>query len=176
MRDARLTDPSQFVSSGLRIDTDAAAEVERIKQTVSHLRAFKAEQGEAASKGSEFVVEAVDRQWAALELNLAKLKRMVGAAAITRGTMSPNAPAIVTAHGSWNLIRQIKAGDTAAEKARLTKEIETLAKHIAGTEARLGNKAFTDKAPPAVIDGAKKQQAELQAKRTELQRLLAALG
>ena len=81
----------------------------------------------------------------------------------------------MTALGSWNLIKQLK-GDPAAEKARLTKEIETLAKHIAGTEARLANQAFVSKAPPAVLEGARKQLADLQAKKAENERLLAALG
>jgi len=66
--------------------------------------------------------------------------------------------------------------DAAAEKVRLTKELEQLAKHIAGTEARLANRAFTDKAPPAVIEGARKQLADQQAKRAELERLLKSLG
>src|SRR5262249_42090661 len=121
------------------------------------------------------VVEAADRQWASIETNLAMLKRMLGAAEITRGTLAPNAPAAVTAHGTWNLIRQ-QRGDPAAEKARLTKELETLAKHVAGTQARLGNEAFVSKAPPAVLEGARKQLAELQAKHGEVARLLAALG
>jgi valyl-tRNA synthetase len=81
----------------------------------------------------------------------------------------------VTAHGSWTLVRQLK-GDPAVEKARLIKEIEALAKHIAGTEARLANVTFVSKAPPAVLEGAKKQLAELQAKKIENERLLAALG
>ena len=100
---------------------------------------------------------------------------MTGAAAISRGAMSPNAPAIVTAFGSWNLIKQLK-GDPVAEKARLKKEIETITKHIAGTEARLSNEAFVSKAPPAVLEGARKQLAEQRAKQAELERLLAALG
>ncbi|MBK8857392.1 MAG: valine--tRNA ligase [Opitutaceae bacterium] len=164
------------VLHGLHLNLDAAAEVGQIKQTVSLLRALKADQSEAARKDSEFVVEAADRQWATIEANLVKLKRMVGAATITRGAMSPNAPVCVTAHGSWNLIRQFKGGDSTAEKARLGKEIEVLAKHIAGTEARLGNEAFVSKAPPAVIAGARKQLADQQAKRTELERLLKSLG
>jgi valyl-tRNA synthetase len=176
MRDVRIEDASSVVSGGLRIDTAAAGEIERIKQTVSTLRALKAEHGEASKKDSEFVVEAADAQWAVIEANLAKLKRMLGAGAITRGAMSPNAPVSVTAHGSWNLIRQLKGGDTAAEKARLTKEIETLAKHIAGTQARLSNEAFVSKAPPAVLEGARKQLADLQAKKAEVERLLAGLG
>jgi valyl-tRNA synthetase len=174
MRDAHLENASQLAGRGLRIDSAAAAEIERLKVVTSQIRAFKAEQGEAANKAAEFVVEAADVHWAVLEANLAKLKRMMGAASVTRGAMTPNAPALVTAYGTWNLIRKQK-GDAVAEKARLTKELDTLAKHIAGTEARLANKAFTDKAPPAVIAGAQKQLADLHAKRTELQRLLAAL-
>jgi valyl-tRNA synthetase len=176
---ARHADASIMANTGilhgLTINNEAAAEVERLKQTVTQLRALKAEHGEAANKSATFVVEGADRQWQAIEANLAKLKRMIGAGAITRGPLTPGAPVCVTAHGSWNIIRQQK-GDTAAEKVRLAKEIETLARHIAGTEARLANKAFTDKAPPAVIGGAKKQLTELQAKKAETERLLAALG
>jgi valyl-tRNA synthetase len=110
-----------------------------------------------------------------LDANLSKLKRMTGAASIVRGAMSPSAPATVTAYGSWNLIKQLK-GDPAAEKVRLKKEIEAITKHIAGTRARLGNEAFVSKAPPAVLEGARKQLADQQAKQAELERLLAALG
>jgi valyl-tRNA synthetase len=68
------------------------------------------------------------------------------------------------------------AVDAGAEKVRLSKELEQLAKHIAGTEARLANEAFVSKAPPAVLEGARRQLADQQAKRTELERLLKALG
>ncbi len=163
------------VLHGLNINAAAAAEIERIKQTVSQLRALKADNGEAAKKDSEFIVEAADRQWATIEANLAKLTRMIGAASITRGALSPQAPASVTAHGTWNLIRQLKGGDTVAEQARLAKELEALAKHIAGTAARLGNEAFVSKAPPAVLAGARQQLAELKAKHAEVGRLLKAL-
>jgi valyl-tRNA synthetase len=50
-----------------------------------------------------------------------------------------------------------------------------LVQHIAGTDARLANPASSGNAPPAVLEGARKQLAELQAKRAELERLLAAL-
>jgi len=174
MRDARLENPSQLAGRGLQIDSAAAALVSRLKAVVSQVRAFKAEHGEAASKASELVVEASDAHWAVLEANLGKLKRMMGAASVVRGAMSSDAPAIVTGYGSWNLIRQAK-GDPAAEKARLVKELETLAKHIAGTEARLANEAFVSKAPPAVLEGARKQLADQKARQAELQRLLGSL-
>jgi len=180
MRDVRIETgaalEAELATRGVSVDTSAAAEVGRLKEVTSQLRAFKAENGEAAKKDSEFVVEAADAQWAVLEANMAKLKRMLGAATVTRGKLSPNAPASVTPYGTWNLIRKLATGDTAAEKARLTKENETLAKHIAGTEARLSNEAFVSKAPPAVLEGARKQLADLKAKQAEVQRLLAALG
>lgn len=50
-----------------------------------------------------------------------------------------------------------------------------LNKVIASSEAKLANEAFTSKAPAAVIEGARKQLAENQAKREELKRLLEAL-
>jgi valyl-tRNA synthetase len=176
IRDVHLENTSQITMRGLAIDSNAAAEVERLKTMTSQLRAFKAEQGEAARKDSVFHVETDDDLWATIDTNLVKLKRMTGAAEITRGAATPSAPVLVTALGSWSLIREIKEGDAGAEKARLTKELELLSKHVAGTEARLSNQAFVSKAPPAVLEGARKQLAELQAKKAENERLLAALG
>ena len=179
IEDAQVENPSQIAEAmekaGMRLDRIAAENVERLKKDLSQIRAFKSEQGEAANKNVKFVVVATDAQWDLVDQNLPKIQRMVGAASITRGKLSVlTAPVAVTTYtGSWNLLKQVE--DTAAEKQRLTKELETLAKHIAGTEARLANKAFTDKAPPAVIDGARKQLADLQAKRTEVERLLKAL-
>ncbi len=175
IRGTQLENCSQLASHGLRLDPAAAALIGQLKAVVSQVRSFKADQGEAANKASEFIVEATDAHWAVLEANLSKLKRMMGAASVARGKMSPDAPAIVTGYGSWNLIKQLK-GDPAAEKVRLTKELEALAKHIAGTEARLANEAFVSKAPPAVLDGAKKQLADQKAKQAELKRLLQSLG
>ena len=42
--------------------------------------------------------------------------------------------------------------------------------------ARLGNEAFVSKAPPAVLEGARKQLADQKAKKAETERLLAGLG
>jgi valyl-tRNA synthetase len=149
--------------------------VERLKKDSSQIRAFKSEQGEAANKNVKFVVVATDAQWDLVDQNLSKIQRMVGAASIIRSKLVvPTAPVTVTAYtGSWNLLKQVE--DTAAEKQRLAKELETIDKHIVGTEARLANTAFTGKAPPQVIAGARKQLADLQAKRAELERLLKSL-
>ena len=83
-------------------------------------------------------------------------------------------PAIVTPLGTLFLDTGIKV-DAAAEKIRLGKELDQLRKHVAGTEARLANQAFVSKAPPAVLEGARKQLADQKAKYAEIERLLAAL-
>jgi valyl-tRNA synthetase len=160
---------------GLIIDHAAAAAVEQLKAFVSSARTLKAERGLASRRDTKFLMKADDAQWEVVSGNLSKITRMIGAAEVVRQENVEGAPAVVTPLGTLALDLAANM-DIGAEKARLAKEIESLAKHIAGTETRLANKAFTDKAPPAVIEGARKQLAEQVAKRDELQRLLSAIS
>ena len=155
-------------------DPTKAAEVQRMKTFVSQARALKAEHQLASRRDVRLLAKADDAAWAMIEANLSKLLRMAGAAEILRRPDIEGAPAVVTPLGTLGL-DLASAVDPAAEKQRLAKEIETLAKHIAATEARLGNQAFVSKAPPAVLEGARRQLGELQAKRVELERLRSAL-
>jgi valyl-tRNA synthetase len=50
--------------------------------------------------------------------------------------------------------------DVAAERERLTKEVARLEKAITNSERQLTNQAFLEKAPPSVVEGLKKQEAE----------------
>jgi valyl-tRNA synthetase len=179
IEDARLENASQIATTslarGLTLDRDAVASVEKLKAFVSQARALKAEHNLASRRDAKLFVTASDADWSVIASNLAKLTRMAGAAEITRRDKVDGAPAIVTPLGTVYL-DLASTVDVGAEKTRLTKELEQITKHIAGTEARLANQAFVSKAPPAVLEGAKKQLAEQQAKRTELERLLKALG
>ena len=65
--------------------------------------------------------------------------------------------------------------DRAAETARLTKEKDNVLKQLAGVEARLANKAFTDKAPEQVVQTARDQAQQLKDKLALLEQSLAAL-
>jgi valyl-tRNA synthetase len=172
----RMPELTQALATrNLSPDKAAALTVTNLQQFVSQARALKAEHNLASRRDVKLLVTADDRDWSVLSGNLAKLTRMAGAAEITRRQSVEGAPAIVTPLGTIYL-DLASTVDVGAEKVRLAKELEQITKHIAGTEARLNNKAFTDKAPPAVIEGAKKQLSEQQAKRTELERLLKALG
>ncbi len=163
-----------LAKAGVSVDPAAGASVEKLKQTATLARQLKAEQNAAQKRDVKFLVIADAANWAALSASSAKLARLVGAADIERAGTEPALPAVVTPLGTFYLDTGVKV-DPAAERARLAKELAQLEKHIAGTEARLANKAFTDKAPAAVIEGAKNQLADQQAKKAELERLLAAL-
>ncbi|MBI5382269.1 MAG: valine--tRNA ligase [Opitutae bacterium] len=179
MRDVRLESAEAFAAAlaarGLTPDRVAADSVEKLKAFVSQSRALKAEHNLASRRDVRLFVKAADAEWTVLAAALSKLTRMCGAAEITRKDAVDGAPAVVTPLGTLylDLASTVDAG---AEKVRLTKELEKIAQHIAGTEARLNNPTFVGKAPPAVLEGAKKQLADLKAKQTELQRLLAALS
>ena len=68
-----------------------------------------------------------------------------------------------------------RAIDIEAERERLGKELEKLGKAIQAGEGKLNNASFVEKAPPAVVEGARKQLAETRAKREEVVRLLEGL-
>ncbi|MBZ5523100.1 MAG: valine--tRNA ligase [Acidobacteriia bacterium] len=52
--------------------------------------------------------------------------------------------------------------DVAAEKERLTKELKKLEGALANAQRQLGNESFLAKAPPQVVEGLRKQSAEMQ--------------
>jgi valyl-tRNA synthetase len=62
---------------------------------------------------------------------------------------------------------------SAADQARLEKELSEAESHLAAARARLANAAFTDKAPPPVVEGTRSREAELA---EQVARLRARLG
>jgi len=51
--------------------------------------------------------------------------------------------------------------DVVAERERLTKELTKLEGQLANTQRQLGNEQFLSKAPPKVVEGLRKQEADL---------------
>jgi valyl-tRNA synthetase len=54
-----------------------------------------------------------------------------------------------------------EAGAAGADRARLEKELADTERLLAAARARLANDAFTSKAPPAIVEGARASEAEL---------------
>jgi valyl-tRNA synthetase len=68
------------------------------------------------------------------------------------------------------------AEELAAEKARITKELEKIAAEISKVEQKLANPSFTQKVPPQVLLEHQQRLAEWQAKRNHARAALDALG
>ncbi|HUL54977.1 MAG TPA: valine--tRNA ligase [Opitutaceae bacterium] len=179
IEDARLDNASQLATAqdrrGIRIDAGQVATDDKLKSFASQVRALKAEHGLAGSREVKLSVQAPPEVMRIVMANHDILVRVIGAKEIKGVTAQPKGmPSVVTPLGTVSL-ELASTVDPAAEKQRLTKEIEKISQHIATTEARLANPEFAEKAPPHVIAGARKQLADLQAKRSELERLLKAL-
>ena len=69
-----------------------------------------------------------------------------------------------------------KKMDIAAERERLTKELDKIEKQLASAQARLANEQFLSKAPPHVVEGLRKQVEELTVLREKVVAKLKELG
>ncbi len=66
--------------------------------------------------------------------------------------------------------------DVAAERERLTKELEKIEKQLAGAQTRLGDEQFLSKAPAKVVEGLRKQVEEAMVLREKMVGQLKELG
>ena len=66
--------------------------------------------------------------------------------------------------------------DTSAEKAKLQKQADELENQIAGSEKKLSNPSFVDKAPEHVVNAFRETLVERQAQLESVKRLIAELG
>jgi valyl-tRNA synthetase len=162
-------------SHRISIDASAVAETAQLKELVVAARALKAEYNLASKRDVVFFLVASGESWKTVERSASQLVRLVGAASIEQRDGVDGAPASLTSLGTLYLDLSSSL-DVGAERERLSKEFEKLERAITSTKARLANKAFTDKAPPAVVEGARQQLAETETRAAEIRRLLESLG
>ena len=158
-------------SLGVCADEGAAADVEKLKDFATKSRALKAQAKQASRKDSKLraVCDSGDSKRLLLE-NSENLKKLIGASEISI-VDSFDGPAQITELGTV----YIDAGASAADGEdlkRLEKELEKLRAAEKSAEARLSNEAFISKAPPKVIEGAKRQLEDCRAKIAEISRLI----
>jgi valyl-tRNA synthetase len=66
--------------------------------------------------------------------------------------------------------------DFAAERARLSKELEKIGKDMAVIDGRLNNASFVAKAPPEVLEESRELRAGLEARKAKVDEALKRLG
>jgi valyl-tRNA synthetase len=166
---------SLLESKGVSIDESGAQRIEQVKELITQARATKAEYKVASKRDVILFVTPTDAASSTVvEDNLDTIKKLAGAATIELRDKVKNLPGSVSALGTVYLDLS-SAVDVEAEKARLSKELEKLGKAIQGGTGKLKNPKFVDNAPLAVVEGARKQLEETQAKYDEITRLLKSL-
>ncbi len=154
---------------------DQEKEMERIMEAIRGIRNRRAEMNVPPSKKADLYIETTFAD--TFKAGAAFLQRLASAANVQVGESFevPGAVSIVTAAATVKIPLD-ELVDKAAELARLEKEKAGVQKQLDGVLARLNNKAFTDKAPAAVVNGAREQAAQLQEKLVLLEQSMAQMS
>jgi len=162
--------------NGIKLSAAKVADVALLREFVASVRGLKSQANQATRRDSVVTIVAKDAQAKTLlESNRDKLSSMAGLAEIGFADSAGDRTGSLTSLGTV-LLELSGTVDVAAEKVRLAKELTKLEQAVAAGEAKLTNEAFVSKAPPKILEGARKQLDEAKAKRDEIARMLATLG
>ncbi|RPI32148.1 MAG: hypothetical protein EHM52_00680, partial [Actinomycetota bacterium] len=164
---------------------DDEAAVARVQAAVNAVRAFRAESGVAPGQVLEarFVAEEADaeeayRSYAPALRALSKVELAtdaVGGSGATEGDSGAGADGdgenVLLVPGGRLVVTAVV--DRAEEAARLAAQLAKLEAEVARGTAKLGNAAFVEKAPPAVVE---KERAKLAGYRREADEVAARLA
>jgi len=158
-------------------DADASAEIEWLIKLVSEVRSAKNELGiPPGTKMDAFVREASDRTNTRLQNQSAAIARIARLENVSIAD-APDGGSIQLVVDEATFVLPLEGViDLDAEKARITKAIESLSKEVAGLEGRLGNANFVERAKPEAVEKARGDHAEKAAEVEKLQSALARLG
>ncbi|MEI7955704.1 MAG: valine--tRNA ligase [Verrucomicrobiota bacterium] len=154
--------------------SNAQAHAAAIYEAAGRMRNLKAEYKMGSRKDLRFVIKSAPA-WLAGESKVLAL--LVGAAEIRMDSAYEavkGTPAAVTPLGEVYMPLEGLI-DVAAERLRLTKEIERIGLEVKKCEGKLGNASFVERAPPEVVVQETARLAEWHSKLQQLAEMLAAL-
>ena len=162
--------------NGVKLSAAKVADVALLREFVASVRALKSQAGQATRRDSVVTVVAKDAAAKTLlSANRDKLCGMAGLAAIGFADSAGERTGSLASLGTV-MLELSGTVDVGAEKARLAKELAKLEQAVAAGEAKLTNEAFVSKAPPKILEGARKQLDDAKVRRDEIARMLATLG
>ena len=162
--------------NGIKMSAAKVADVALLREFVASVRGLKSQANQATRRDSVITIIAKDATAKTLlQANREKLSSMAGLAEITFADDAGERTGSLNSLGTV-LLELSGTVDVAAEKIRLAKELTKLEQAVAAGEAKLTNEVFVSKAPPKILEGARKQLDEAKAKRDEIARMLATLG
>ncbi|MFM5885877.1 MAG: valine--tRNA ligase [Novosphingobium sp.] len=168
---------AKWPEPGASVDAEAKAEVEWLIALVGNLRTAKNELGIApGAKLDAFLPDPSAATRGIVERNGAAIDRLARLNGV-RFAAAPAGAAMQIGAGDANIVVPLEGViDIAAEKARLTKALETSTKEAKSLEGRLANPAFAEKAKPEAVEKARADHAMHAAEAERLAAALARLG
>jgi valyl-tRNA synthetase len=162
--------------NGIKLSAAKVADVALLREFVASVRGLKSQANQATRRDAVITVVAKDATAKSLlTANREKLSSLAGLAEIGFADDAGERTGSLTSLGTV-MLELSGTVDVAAEKVRLAKELAKLEQAVAAGEAKLTNEAFVSKAPPKILEGARKQLDEAKAKRDEIARMLTTLG
>jgi valyl-tRNA synthetase len=145
------------------LDNQAEEEMAVLQSLISEIRNLRAELQVEPRIKTPVRIHATAAVQALVTENGSMLERLANVAEISFVTesLTREAGARATSKFEVALVYEKKI-DVAAERARLTKELARQEGQLANTQKQLDNEQFLSKAPPHVVEGLKRQAAELQ--------------
>jgi valyl-tRNA synthetase len=142
-------------------DSAALTEMQFLQELITTIRALRKELGVPERESAPIRIHAGAPVLDPLEFSQDILARLARVEAIHVSAEPLNgANARSTANFDVAVLYE-KHVDVAAERERLTKDLARHEKQIAANESRLADEKFTAKAPPHIVEGLRKQTAEL---------------
>ena len=158
-------------------DASADAEMEWVIRLVSDIRSVRAEMNVPTGAKTACVIVSANsetrRRAAAWENEIMRLARL---SSISFEDQVPKASAQIVLDEATVALPLEGVIDFAVEKARLSKELEKIAKDTAAIDGRLNNPGFVAKAPPEVLEESRERKAELDARKSKVEEALGRLG
>jgi valyl-tRNA synthetase len=155
-----------------KLDPAAEAELAAVKDVVNGARNLRSTMGVAPSARVPLYVADYPPTLAAHKDAIAGIARLSDVHFVP-ALPQEDAPVSITPSGKVMLHIEI---DKAAERARLEKEIERTGSDLEKQRAKLGNPSFAERAPPAVVEQARRLLAETEARYADLRGQLGRLG
>ena len=158
-------------------DPAADAEMEWVIRFISEVRSVRAEMNVPAGAKIGCVLVSANsdtrRRADAWENEIMRLARL---SSIAFEDSVPKASAQIVLNEATVALPLEGVIDFAAEKARLAKELEKIAKDTAAIDGRLNNPGFVAKAPPEVLEESRERKAELESRKAKVDEALTRLG
>ncbi|MDX1931411.1 MAG: valine--tRNA ligase [Capsulimonadales bacterium] len=158
-----------------RRDEEAEAEWEIVQEITRTIRNVQAE-NQLKKGGEAYFIPSEPGFGEIARVNAPLIEFLTRCSPLAIGDVPGETVGMPNRYGEVRLPRpRASAEEIAQERARIEKELAKLEKELSGVVGRLSNESFVASAPPAVVEKARSQAADLQERGTKLRDRLASL-